>query len=156
GGSVTSEVFLWEVETAQLRETLRGHRAWVYCLAWSPDGGTLVSGCEGRTVGAGSRERAIIAWDVAAGKARRRLLGHHGTVNAVGFAADGRTLASASSDTTVLLWEATRLAPEKRAADLGPAELERFWSALGGASAPAAFRAVCALAGSSRQSVPFL
>ena len=44
------------------------------------------------------------------------LTGHTGTVNAVAFAPDGHTLATASVDNTVLLWDVTDPARPGRSA----------------------------------------
>src|SRR5262249_33776796 len=94
-------------------------------------------------------------WDVASGKEVRRLAGHRGGVHALAFPADGRYLASASSDTTVLLWDA-RAWPAPPSAKLTPADLKAAWADLDGADAARAFRAISKLAASPAQAVPFL
>ena len=48
--------------------------------------------------------------DVWTGKERIVFKGHTGAVNAVAFAPNGKTLASASADMTALLWDVTRIA----------------------------------------------
>ena len=63
-------------------------------LAFSPDGGVLVH----------SHEREVAVWDVGSGKVLARLKGHGGAVLAGAFAPDGHALATASADTTVLVW----------------------------------------------------
>jgi WD40 repeat protein len=68
-------------------------------VAFSPDG---------RLVATGSRNRAIVLWDVASPqrpRELRRLLGHTGSVDALAFTPDGRTLVSGSIDKTVRLWD---------------------------------------------------
>jgi WD40 repeat protein len=75
----------------------------VKALALSPDGKILASG-------AGWVESAIRLWDVATGREIRRLQGHRVFVIALVFWPDGKTLASASGDQTIRLWDLTDIA----------------------------------------------
>jgi RNA polymerase sigma factor (sigma-70 family) len=68
-------------------------------LAFSPDGRTF----------AHSRDRDVVVWDADSGEELGRLHGHAGFVFAGAFAPDGKTLATASGDTTVLVWDVTAL-----------------------------------------------
>jgi WD40 repeat protein len=68
----------------------------VHCLAFSPDGATLV---------AGFRDATVVLWDVATGAKRAVLRGHAGQVNYLAFSPDGTTLATGSGDRSIRLWD---------------------------------------------------
>ena len=83
------------VATAQLKTTLEGHTDLVWSVAFSPNGQTLASG---------SQDRTIRLWNPNNGNLKRTLTGHRDAVNSVAFSPDGRTLASGSWDGTIRLW----------------------------------------------------
>ena len=49
----------------------------------------------------------VFVWEVASGTLRHELKGQDGQLSAVAFAPDGKTLATGSSDTTIILWDLT-------------------------------------------------
>ena len=55
-GSLDAIVRIWDVATAQLVESLRGHKDSVYSVAFTPDGKGLVSG---------SLDKTLKYWDVS-------------------------------------------------------------------------------------------
>jgi WD40 repeat protein len=99
-----SIVWLWlaaspslSAQEPKLRDTLKGHMAFVSSVAYSPDGKTLASG---------SADTTIKLWDVATGKEQATLKGHtDNTVTSVAYSPDGKTLASGSWETTIKLWD---------------------------------------------------
>jgi hypothetical protein len=95
---------------------------------------------------------------VAAGKERGLFRGHSGAVCSLSFSHDSARLASAGDDWTALVWDLTDPFNEGRS-PVGPRsapELDNYWSVLADEDAPAAYRAVIALARSPDRSVDFL
>ncbi|MBD1896980.1 serine/threonine-protein kinase [Coleofasciculus sp. FACHB-129] len=76
--------------------TLIGHSSWVRSIAISPDGQTLASG---------SNDKTIKLWQVDSGKLIHTLTGHSSWVRSIAISPDGQTLASGSGDSTIKLWQ---------------------------------------------------
>ncbi|MBD1937926.1 AAA-like domain-containing protein [Microcoleus sp. FACHB-68] len=74
--------------------TLSGHEEVVGSVSWSPDGQTLATASDDKTVKLWSKQ----------GKFLNTLSGHKGSVYSVSWSRDGQTLATASEDKTVKLW----------------------------------------------------
>ncbi|MCL1475093.1 WD40 repeat domain-containing protein, partial [Argonema antarcticum] len=72
---------------------------YVYSVAISPDGQTLVSG---------SNDKTINIWNLATGNLIRTLSGHSGYVYSVAISPDGQTLVSGSNDKTIKIWRVSR------------------------------------------------
>lgn len=117
---------------------------WAFAL--SPDGRTLARATEGH---------AIECWELASWKRRRRFTGHREEVLRLLFSADGRTLFSASRDTTVLMWDRARTY-EARMVRLTASQLPILWRDLAGENGERADRAIWLLAAAPRLSIPFL
>jgi hypothetical protein len=97
-------------------------------------------------------------WDIVTGRGRH-LTGHRGAVFALAFAPDGKTLATAGADTSVLLWEVTvplPPGPTERPSAEGRRRLWADWADLTDPAPEPAFRAVRDLAGHPGEAVPFL
>jgi eukaryotic-like serine/threonine-protein kinase len=122
-------VKLWRVSDGKEIMTIRGHAAAVYCVAFSPDSKLLATCSADKTVKLwdvtprkefvparpdGRNElggKITMLKDIITGKLVSTLSGHTDKVYGVAFSPDGKTLASASWDRTVKLWEITKNQP---------------------------------------------
>ena len=97
-GSEDRTVRIWDVKTRVPIATLET-RSTVRSVAFSSDGALLVAGSY----------RTTAIWDTKTQEQIAVLQGHMGSVHSVGFLRDGATLATGSSDGTMLLWEISEL-----------------------------------------------
>jgi RNA polymerase sigma factor (sigma-70 family) len=139
-----SAVRFWELATAKERLFSSIDPAWGQCLAYSPDGRYLAVG----------GERKVHVLDATTGEVIREFTGHHRDVTSLAFAPDGKSLASGSADTTILIWKIDE-PPQKRLADLSPGKLKSTWDDLRGPDAANAHRAIGTLS-AARQTVAYL
>ncbi|MET8585537.1 WD40 repeat domain-containing protein [Streptomyces collinus] len=96
GDRMNTRVLLWRAGAITAEpHLLTGHHLYVAALAFSPDGRTLASGSDDRTIG---------LWDAASGRRRAWLRGHDDTVRALAWASND-LLASGAEDGTVRLWD---------------------------------------------------
>ena len=95
---------LWDVATRESIVRFSPHGA-VAAADISPDGKLLVTG---------SWDQSAKIWDIATGKAVRKLDGlHQGYVNSVEFSPDGQLILTASDDGTARLWDVATGEPIK-------------------------------------------
>jgi WD40 repeat protein len=98
-------VRIWDVETGELRRTLRGqigdgHEGRIFAAALSPGGETLAAGGYDTT----SQYGSIRFFDLNTGAVAKVLRGHKDVIHGLAFSPDGKWLASGSRDNTVRLW----------------------------------------------------
>jgi hypothetical protein len=100
---------------------------------------------------------AVHLWDVLTGKELAAFKGHTMTVAALAFAPNGKTLATASADTTALLWDVTKVErPAVEGKALPAADLEKRWQALADSDAAKAFDAIGDLVAAPKDAVPWI
>ena len=71
---------------------------WVYSAAFSPDGKTVVTSGD---------EKSVRLWDASTGREIRTLTGHTSSIYSAAFSLDGKMVVTASMDGTARLWNVT-------------------------------------------------
>jgi WD40 repeat protein len=74
---------------------LSGHTDWVRSIAFSPDGTSLASGGDDKT---------LKLWDIQTGGVIKTFCGHTNRIYSVSISSDSTTIASGSSNGTIWLW----------------------------------------------------
>ncbi|BGP16182.1 hypothetical protein JCM10213_001398 [Rhodosporidiobolus nylandii] len=114
-GSLDTVVRIWDAETGQLLDKLKGHKDSVYSVGFSPDGKFLVSGSLDKTLkmfDVGSLKAALAAGgkDAPVGEGGKTtclttLQGHKDYVLSVDISPDGAWIVSGSKDRGVQFWD---------------------------------------------------
>ena len=139
GDDAELEIRLWEIASGSMIRTIKAHEGGIRCVALSPDGHLLAS--------AGYGDKTVRVWDAFTGKELAKFTGHGGPVNTVAWSPDGKRLASGSDDTTVLVWDTSRLKAEPPTTDGKAATLARLWDGLRQRESAKAFDALWSLVG---------
>jgi hypothetical protein len=146
---VGGELRLWYADTWTTAYSAGRHEGYLMPL-FSPDSRLLAV--------PRMHAKSFQVLEVATGKVVRQFgeMGHHAVTAA--FTPDGRALAVADGNSTILVWDVTgRLKKGKLPeAELGAADLNARWADLASADAARAVDAVWTLVAAPRQSVPFL
>ncbi len=100
----------------------------------------------------------IRIWEVATGKEVQRLEGYRSRVTALAFSPDGRRLASAFQNDSVLIWDISRtVAPvAAKQKPIAAKQLDKLWADLAAADGARAYAAMSALQEAPQQAVALL
>jgi WD40 repeat protein len=117
-------------------------------VAFTPDGQTLLHA---------GLDLGIHVWDIVSGQELKSFKGHSGAVNAVAVAPNGKMLASASADTTALVWDLTRVVrPAPAVKVLTADQRDTRWQALLTGDAAQAFTAIWELSASPKETLALI
>jgi WD40 repeat protein len=88
---------MWEAASGREVFAAKEHLRRVTEVAFTPDGKTLASA---------SQDRTVCLWHVASGRSLCILRGHTGMLSALALTPDGNTIVSGDSDGGLLWWRA--------------------------------------------------
>lgn len=98
GGKEEGKVVqLWNIQTGQVLQILKGHQGIVTNISFSVDG---------KTIATGSADKRVKLWDIQSGQELATLKGHTAAINLVKFSPDGKTLMSRDDNGVIKLWRA--------------------------------------------------
>jgi WD40 repeat protein len=100
-------------------------------------------------------ESTIDVWDITGGRLLAQLKGHQAEVTSLKFAPEGKTLASGSLDTTILIWDMSKFT-SSRDSDIRIPNVLKNWNELRHNDASRAFDAICSLASAPAETTSFL
>jgi WD domain, G-beta repeat/Eukaryotic translation initiation factor eIF2A len=158
GGDFKTCVSIWDLASAKELQRLINPGCEIVA-AFSPSGRFLASGASSMSLAniPNPEQSLVSVWETATGKKVAQFAGHHSGITAVAFAADGRTLASAGGDSSILVWDLVgRLRSKNGRRSLTAAELEARWQDLAGADAAKAFTIIGEFVVAGDEAVAFL
>ncbi len=100
-------VKVWDVDSGRELLAMPGHTLGVHGVAYSPDGGRIVSCSGGFLFEKGKAVPEVKVWDAESGKELLSLSGHEGVVLSASFSPDGKKIFTSGRDKTMRFWDAT-------------------------------------------------
>jgi WD40 repeat protein len=148
-------IHVWELASGARVHTFKTDGC-IATAAFTPAGGLrAVEGEPGRGKG---HYAFVDVWDVIAERKLYRLQAPGGCFTALALAPDGRRLATAMWDTSILIWDLDRLGVTagREPETVHPRNVEHLWDDLAGADAASAFRAQQRMVGAADGAVACL
>lgn len=106
-GSEDNTVKLWDASNGLLLQNLKGHSGAVWSVAFSPVSAT--SPLSSQLIASGSADKTVKLWKISDGTNLTTLYRHSDRVNSVVFGHDSQTIVSASSDSTIIVWDLQKI-----------------------------------------------
>jgi WD40 repeat protein len=103
-GGVSPSPSVWDAERGQRLLLLKSPPGATHAVAFSPDGGRILTGGDG----------TVCLFDASSGAELSRMTGHTGEVFAVAFSPDGRWAVSGGADRSLRLWKLPGEAPAEQ------------------------------------------
>ena len=93
--ATTIGIWIYDVNTGEERDLLRGTMGGANAIAYSPDG---------RILAAAHEDRTVYLWDNITGS-KHAFVGHTGDIRTIAFSKDGELVASGGTDKTIRIWD---------------------------------------------------
>lgn len=97
-------VKLWNASNGLLLQNLKGHSGAVWSVAFSPVSAASPGGIS-QLIASGSADKTVKLWKISDGTNVTTLYGHSDKVNSVVFSHNSQKVISASSDSTIIVWD---------------------------------------------------
>jgi WD40 repeat protein len=146
-GDRNGNLQLLEVATGKPRLAIQAD---VDGFVFTPQGNVLA------TLGNERNTRRVDLWDTLTGRKLGQLQGHDGRITQIAFAPGGTLLATASEDTTILLWDVADMVRTTKPIPLNPEALATAWKDLASPDAAQADRAMASFRHAEGQAVEYL
>ncbi len=124
-GYSDNSIRILDLSTMEVKYTLTGHTNSVFCVRYSPDGKTLLSG---------SRDAHLKVWDVEKEyQAINSVVAHMYAINNIDYSPNGKHFVTCSMDKSIKVWDAKRfrllkVIDKARHAGHGTSVNKLFWS----------------------------